>query len=161
MSLTIHPGAAPTLDAVVFERTLSSQIDLKDDLIADIIKTMEEQGWFKEADRHWLLLCLDEAIVNAMLHGNEGDPDLSITVRMARDASTDRWVIVVEDQGEGFTPESVPDVNDPDSLLLEHGRGILLMNEWLDELTYYNGGSTIYMARACNSTDSDTEGNEA
>lgn len=159
MSLTIHSGPAPAVEEIALHKKLSSQIDLKDDLIADIIAAMETNGWFKEGDRHWLLLCLDEAIVNAMIHGNEGDPSLEITVQVGHDASTDRWVIVVDDQGEGFTPDSVPDVNDPDSLLLEHGRGILLMTEWLDELTYYNGGSTIYMARACNSHD--TEGNEA
>ena len=149
MSLQILDSPAPENFEVVFNRRLASQVDLKDALIADIIQAMESRDWFIEDDRHWLLLCLDEAIVNAMLHGNEGDPQLEIEVLLGFDAETKRWVIVVRDQGDGFCAEDVPDSNNPESLLLEHGRGILLMREWLDELTYYSGGNTIYMARHC------------
>jgi serine/threonine-protein kinase RsbW len=148
MSLTILPQSAPDAVEWVFERRLSSQLDLKEELIGEIVQVMGDQNWFTEDDRHWLLLCLDEAIVNAMIHGNEGDPQLFITVRLGLDDIANRWVIIVSDQGVGFSPQDVPDSNDPDSLLLEHGRGILLMNEWLDELTYYDNGSTIFMARS-------------
>jgi anti-sigma B factor antagonist len=41
----------------------------------------------------------------------------------------------------------VPDADAPESLLLEHGRGIHIMKEWLDELTYFRDGACVYMAR--------------
>ncbi len=148
MSLIIKQEAAPTDIDWVLERRLPSQMEFKEELVEAITACMEERQWFCEDDRHWLLLCLDEAIVNAMIHGNEGDPRLCIDVRVGSKEDTKQWIIMVSDEGEGFSPEDVPDANDPDSLLLEHGRGILLMNEWLDELVYYDNGSTIYMARS-------------
>ena len=155
MSFPIHDGSVPEHFNFVFDRTLASQVELKDQLIEDIINALDERSWFEEDDRHWLHLCLDEAVVNAMIHGNEGDPDLTIRVRVGFNPEQEAWVIIIEDQGDGFDVDSVPDVNNPDSLLLEHGRGILLMNEWLDELHYYNGGSTIFMSRACQKTETE------
>jgi anti-sigma regulatory factor (Ser/Thr protein kinase) len=84
-------------------------------------------------------------VVNAMVHGNEGDPGLTIDLRVAVDDQ--RWSVTVADRGSGFTADQVPDVSDPESLLLEHGRGIRLLGEWLDELTYYRGGSVAYLTR--------------
>jgi anti-sigma regulatory factor (Ser/Thr protein kinase) len=57
------------------------------------------------------------------------------------------WTFRISDRGTGFRPDQVPDPNDPDSLLLEHGRGIRIMLDWLDELTYYHGGSTAHLCR--------------
>lgn len=149
MGLHIYQDAAPIPEDLVFERRLPSRPELKEALIADIVALMEEQGCFAEADRHWLLMCLDEAIVNAMLHGNEGDPELDIVVTIAINHEANRWILMVADEGDGFCAEDVPDAEDPESLMLEHGRGILLMDQWLDELSYYDNGSTIFMARAC------------
>ena len=122
-------------------------------MIAEIISEMDKRSWVSEDDRHWLLLSLDEAIVNAMIHGNEGDPSLHIDLELAHSIDEKSWVIVVKDEGEGFTAEDVPDSDNPESLLLEHGRGILLMGEWLDELVYFNGGSTIFMTKSCQSPE--------
>ncbi len=148
MAFHIYPGAAPQ-EQWILQRQLASRPDNKEPIINEIVDLLDEHQCFEEADRHWLLMCLDEAIVNAMVHGNEGDPGLDIDVRVGINEVEGRWCIVVSDQGEGFGAEDVPDADDPESLMLEHGRGILLMNQWLDELSYYDNGSTIYMARAC------------
>ena len=103
------------------------------------------RGWVAEDDRAWLYLCFDEVVVNAMLHGNEGDPRLEIELTVRVDEF--RWVVTVSDQGDGFVEAAIPDESQPESLLLEHGRGIRLMQEWLDELTYYHHGSLAWMSR--------------
>lgn len=159
MVLNIAAHACDRDYTVIYECRLPSQVHLKDQLIADVIAEMEKAQWVHEDDRHWLLLSLDEAIVNAMIHGNEGDPSLYIDLELGSYNSDGKdgrqngrqrsWVVVVKDQGEGFVPSDVPDSDNPDSLLLEHGRGILLMGEWLDELFYFDGGSTIFMSKAC------------
>jgi len=55
--------------------------------------------------------------------------------------------VLVEDEGRGFAPESVPDVDDPASLDLERGRGVLLMQEYMDEVYYFNGGASVLMTK--------------
>jgi anti-sigma regulatory factor (Ser/Thr protein kinase) len=143
--LRILPGEPPSAGAVIFERTMPSRLDLKQEVLDQLSELLVARGLVSEEDRHWLVLCLDEVLVNAMLHGNEGDPALQVAIRACADGS--RWTITVADQGEGFSAAQIPDQADPESLLLEHGRGIRLLSEWLDELTYYRGGATALIAR--------------
>jgi serine/threonine-protein kinase RsbW len=98
-----------------------------------------------EVDRPWLLLCLDETLTNAMMHGNEGDPRLHIQVRAAADER--RWYLGIDDEGTGFAADQIPDPENPGSATLEHGRGIVMMRSWLDGLMYYRGGRTAVMSR--------------
>lgn len=125
--------------------TWPSRVDRKQTAIDAVADLLVGRGWVAADERSWLVLCLDEAITNAMLHGNEGDPRLPIEVVVADDGR--RWHVGVSDQGEGFTPAAIPDPDDPASLLLEHGRGIRLMRAWLNSLTYWRGGATVVLAR--------------
>jgi serine/threonine-protein kinase RsbW len=143
--LHIQPGEPPATPPVVFERTWPSRIDLKQEIMDEVVELLIGKGWVVEDDRAWLYLCFDEVVVNAMLHGNEGDPRLEVTLTVRADDQ--RWVFTVADQGEGFCEAAIPDQNQPESLMLEHGRGIRIMQEWLDELTYYHGGSLAWLAR--------------
>jgi serine/threonine-protein kinase RsbW len=144
-NLRILPGDPPPLNAVVLARTWPSRLDLKTEIMDTIVASLRPHGVLSEADETWLTLCLDEAVVNAMLHGNEGDPGLPVRVEVAADAQG--WTIRIHDQGDGFSADAIPDVADPASLLLEHGRGIRIMREWLTDLVYYRSGATISMHR--------------
>lgn len=141
----IHPGEPPRPGRCVYARTYKSRIDRKQAIIDELTAEFTSRRWLDEEGQHWLLLCLDEVVVNAMLHGNEGDPDLDVSISLYEDAG--RWVLIVADQGEGFTADALPDVDDPESLLLEHGRGIRIMGEWLDELAYYRHGAVAVLTR--------------
>jgi serine/threonine-protein kinase RsbW len=145
--LRILPDPLPWPAAALLDRTWPSRVDLKHEPIDLITECLASAHAITEEDRPWLVLCLDEAIVNAMLHGNEGDPSLNVRIAVA--VADGRWSVLVADQGHGFTHAAIPDPEDPSSLLLEHGRGIRIMNEWLDELTYFQGGSAVLMARRC------------
>lgn len=143
--LEIHAGEPPDPGELVFSRTWPSRLDLKAEVLAVISDELLRRGWVHADDEAWLTLCLDEVVVNAMLHGNEGDPRIPIQLALHRRG--DAWVLHVIDQGEGFHPEHVPDPEDPDSLLLEHGRGIRIMGEWLDRLVYYRAGAMAVLER--------------
>jgi anti-sigma regulatory factor (Ser/Thr protein kinase) len=143
--LPIHPDDPPSLPKVVYERVWPSRIDLKQQIMDELVELLIGRGWVVEDDRAWLYLCFDEVVVNAMLHGNEGDPRLEVTLTVRADDQ--RWVVTVADQGEGFSESAIPDPAKPESLMLEHGRGIRIMQEWLDELSYYRGGSVAWLAR--------------
>jgi len=143
--LRILPGPPPALAHCVFKRSWPSRIDLKQEIMDALAGQLIGRGWVAEDDRQWLFLCLDEALVNAMLHGNEGDPALEIEVAVLCDAVC--WALVVSDQGAGFSAASVPDHEQPQSLMLEHGRGIRIMQEWLDELLYFRNGACAWLSR--------------
>lgn len=144
-SLTIKAEEPPALPPTVFERSWPSRMDLKQEIMDEVVELLIGKGWVAEDDRAWLYLCFDEVVVNAMLHGNEGDPRLAVVLSVRADDR--QWVVTVADQGEGFSEAAIPDQSHPESLLLEHGRGIGIMQEWLDELTYYRGGSMAWLAR--------------
>lgn len=143
--LVIHPGEPPLPPDCRLRRRLPSRLDLKQPVMDEIADLLIGLGWVVEEERTWIFLCLDEALVNAMLHGNEGDPRLEVEIAVHADER--RWIITVADQGDGFVASSVPDHEQPESLMLEHGRGIRIMQEWLDELVYYRAGRCAWLAR--------------
>mgnify|MGYP001573217350 CR=1 FL=1 len=141
----IHVGEPPRSGECVFSRSYPSRIERKQAVIDEIAAEFSARQWVDEADKIWLGLCLDEVVINAMLHGNEGDPDLEMTISLYQDGA--RWVLIVTDQGDGFTADALPDIDDSQSLLLEHGRGIRIMSEWLDDLVYYRQGAIAVLSR--------------
>ncbi len=149
LPLIVLDELAPALPTVLWQRTVPSQLAFKAELIKQITAVLVDHGLLTDDDCPWLALCLDEAIVNGMLHGNEADATIPLRVSIGVQTLGDarRWLIRIDDQGSGFSPADVPDQEEADSLLLEHGRGIRLMREWLDELCYYCHGSTILMGR--------------
>lgn len=92
-----------------------------------------------------LQLALEEALTNAVKHGNCCDPDKSVTVRFCVDDQ--RAVVVVRDEGEGFEPEEVPDPTQPDRLPVPNGRGIMLLRAYMDEIEYRDRGRELYMVK--------------
>ncbi|HOJ19315.1 MAG: ATP-binding protein [Ignavibacteriales bacterium] len=81
-----------------------------------------------------LLLCVSEAVTNAIVHANHQDPekDVDIIAEVDEEFLTFR----VKDRGTGFNPEEVPDPTAPENLLKDHGRGLFLMRTYLHELRY-------------------------
>lgn len=148
LPLIVLPGAPPELPQVLWERSIPSSIELKQEVIDGVFAVMREHTLVATDDEHWLALCLDEALVNAILHGNEADETVPVRIQVGLDG--DQWIIRIDDQGDGFAADDVPDQDDSENLLLEHGRGIRLMREWLDRLCYYRRGSTIVMAKVRN-----------
>lgn len=144
--LVIHAAEPPApAGEELLRGSWPSRLDHKAEVLDTLAAPLMQRGLVDEGDREWLYLCLDEIVVNAMLHGNEGDPSLPVEAVVACDET--RWTITVTDRGAGFTAASLPDASDPESLLLEHGRGIRLLRVWLDDLTYWRGGSVAVLAR--------------
>jgi serine/threonine-protein kinase RsbW len=90
-------------------------------------------------------LALEEAMTNAVRHGNGNDPTKRITVRYA--VTPERVVICVRDEGPGFRPECVPDPTEPDRLSLPCGRGIMLMKAYMTNVEYRADGREVRMEK--------------
>ena len=127
----------------LFDMTIPTQLSLKTALVFRMLKTLVTRRHLPAAANHRAELCFEEAITNAMVHGNRLDPGREVHVILCADG--ERWGAIVEDQGDGFKPSDVPDPNDLESVMRETGRGILLMDGYLDELLYSRKGNRVLM----------------
>ena len=90
-----------------------------------------------------------EAIANAVVHGNQGDPHKRVDVT-CRCNSDGQVLITVRDEGRGFQTDEFPDPTSPENRLSTHGRGIYLIRMFMDEVSFENGGSVVRMRKISN-----------
>jgi serine/threonine-protein kinase RsbW len=98
-------------------------------------------------------IALREALANAAVHGNHEDPGKRVHVRCRCKADED-VSIVVQDEGQGFDPDAVPDPTSPEAIESSHGRGIYLMKSLMDEVHFDHSGAIVYMRKKSSSTGS-------
>ncbi len=84
---------------------------------------------------------LTEALTNAMLYGNEHDPTKRVRVEVALENG--RLEARITDQGGGFDPSAVPDPTEGENILKSGGRGLYLMRQLLDEVSYNDRGNQV------------------
>jgi serine/threonine-protein kinase RsbW len=89
---------------------------------------------------------LREALANAIRHGCRNDPDKRVEVCVACDPARG-ILIVVRDPGAGFDPTSIPSPVRGRNLYRHHGRGIYLINQLMDEVSFERGGTEIRMLK--------------
>jgi serine/threonine-protein kinase RsbW len=87
-----------------------------------------------EDERFRLAMAVREAAVNAVLHGNDYDPEKQITASFQNDGKS--LIITVADQGKGLDPDTLPDPLAPENLLRGTGRGIFLIRSFMDEVHF-------------------------
>jgi serine/threonine-protein kinase RsbW len=90
-------------------------------------------------------LALEEAIINAIKHGNKLDPKKH--VRVQAKVTPRQTEIVVEDEGPGFKRTSVPDPTADENLCKCSGRGILLMEAYMNRVQWTNGGRRVKLVK--------------
>ena len=109
-----------------------------------VMEALERRGCGEEV-LFAVRLALEEAVVNAIRHGNKLDPDKKILVSyLVEDA---RVTISVEDEGPGFDLDSVPDPTAEENLEADHGRGILLMRVYMDQVVYNEKGNRVTLTK--------------
>lgn len=91
-------------------------------------------------------IAVREALANAIVHGCKKDPGKTVQVCVACDESRG-MLIVVRDPGDGFNPAAVQSPLMGQNLFSEHGRGIYLINELMDEVRFERGGTEIHMVK--------------
>jgi serine/threonine-protein kinase RsbW len=110
-----------------------SQIRLVD-LVHAASEKMAEVAGFEADEALNVGLAVRETVVNAITHGNKGDPERSVTIRLEADDNGLR--VTIQDQGDGFDPDAMPDPTAGDNLLQTSGRGILLCRAFVDDLKF-------------------------
>ena len=103
-----------------------------------------------DKDRFHLKLVVHEALTNAAEHGNHSDPTKHVTV--ACRCGPDQVTLVVDDEGEGFDPSTLPDPTAGENLLKESGRGVFLIRAYADECRFENGGRRTVIVKRLHPT---------
>jgi len=109
-----------------------------------ILSAMAEKG-FNQDDVFAVHLALEEAFLNAVKHGNKMDPEKTVTVAYLIDH--EKVDIRLTDEGEGFTPDSVPDPRFGENLYRPEGRGLLLINAYMHLVEYNAQGNALHLVR--------------
>jgi serine/threonine-protein kinase RsbW len=90
-------------------------------------------------------LAVEEAINNAIKHGNKFDPRK--VVKFSYDVGPQRTVVMVADQGDGFDPDALDDPTLDENLEKPTGRGVMLMHAYMDEVQYNAKGNRVRMVK--------------
>jgi len=136
--------APPVYGPLIYERQFPSEPSLVPAVVFRLVDFLSHVGFISPDHRTPVMLCVDEGLKNAMLHGNEGDASRSVTIRIFR--ADDCFWILISDEGKGFDREKVPNPFDEEGLWREGGRGIHLMQYYAKAVEYWDGGSTLALA---------------
>lgn len=124
--------------------TIPSELVASRDVQKAILDEVARFG-YDEGAVFAIKLALEEALINAIKHGNKQDPGKRVHVESN---VTDKQVeIIVEDEGPGFDAREVPDPTMEENLEKCSGRGILLIRAYMTEVEYSKGGRRLRMVK--------------
>jgi serine/threonine-protein kinase RsbW len=124
------------------EVTISSDLAEARRIQLEIAEAMHAAG-YSEHDIFSAKLALEEALVNAIKHGNQLDNDKRVIV--AHEVTPERVDIWITDEGPGFNPEEVPDPTAIENIERPCGRGLLLMKGFMSGVEYLGKGNVVHM----------------
>jgi serine/threonine-protein kinase RsbW len=137
----------PALDLALAENVQRVEVYRPPEMIdiMDKIGAWMKVHAFSSRDVFAVSLALHEAATNAFRHGNRGD--CSKWVRISYLVTADDVLIRVEDQGDGFDPEQVPDPYRPENLNRPVGRGLMLIRAYSTSVCYAPPGNRVTFSR--------------
>jgi serine/threonine-protein kinase RsbW len=131
-----------THEKIEFE--IPSDLTLMNGVLQYLLERVSKLGLITPEGSN-LFVALDEAFVNAVKHGNKNDP--TKLVRVGAELSATEASFTIEDEGEGFDVQTIPDPCDPSNLFKSSGRGVLLMYNIMDEVEYNAQGNRVKMIK--------------
>jgi serine/threonine-protein kinase RsbW len=125
--------------------TLAGDRDAVDPVVRSVMNVVREMNCApgREDD---IELALTEALANAVVHGAKSDPSKIIECDVACD-DQHGILIVVRDPGPGFDPTKIADPCHGENIYSNHGRGIYLINQLMDEVQFHKNGTEIHMLK--------------
>lgn len=112
--------------------------------IAELLTELETAGWTTR-DIYGIHLALEEALVNAIRHGNRSDLSKEVGLRFY--LNDDRLLMEIEDEGAGFDPAKLPDPTEDEFLDRPNGRGVLLIRTFMTRVDYLGRGNLCVMEK--------------
>jgi serine/threonine-protein kinase RsbW len=137
--VTSHPDWTWQLEQRIPSRTQAAE-----QIIDALLGRLEEQHW-NSHEVFGVHLAVEEALVNAIKHGNKEDPSKSIRVKLQITAEQLR--VEIADEGPGFDSSQVPDPTSPERLSKPHGRGMMLIRSFMTHVEYKGRGNELVMEK--------------
>lgn len=160
------------IDSINLSLTIPPRLDETDPVIQHLLDPLVPLRIIPEAEIKNVFLALDEVLNNAIFYGalqidptlrekpeghtlfeqvlmeREGDPLFSSRrVHLQAEYSPEKVVFTIKDPGEGFDYKNLPDPTDPENLLREHGRGLLLVRCFMDGLQFNEAGNEVTLIK--------------
>ena len=122
------------------EYTFPSDMGTAHNLIEEVMGLVRADEW-NDKDLFAIELVLEEALTNAVKHGNHSDP--SKNVRFDCKLSREKFYVRVEDEGSGFDPQAIADPREPANQMAASGRGILLVKHFATRVEWNERGNVM------------------
>ncbi|HET6557829.1 MAG TPA: ATP-binding protein [Prolixibacteraceae bacterium] len=124
------------------ERTLIISSRLKNiEQVREFVKEIFREARLNMSFFNRIFLGISEAVSNAILHGNKMNPEKNVLIKMKLRGN--RFNIEVEDEGKGFSEHDVFDPTCKEHIKREHGRGIFILRNLADEISFKDDGRKI------------------
>jgi len=125
--------------------TLAADRNAVDPVVREVMKAV---GRMEDVDDKLdaIELSLQEALANAVIHGAKEDPTKVVECVVSGDEERG-ILIVVRDPGAGFDPKAIPGCTVGENVYSNHGRGIFLINQLMDEVEFRKNGTEIHMVK--------------
>lgn len=124
------------------------------DLVQGVCDHLGKLVGFDKDSVHWVGVAVRESVINAIKHGNAGDESKRVQVEFtySLENPSEGLEIVVRDEGAGFDPANLPDPLASENLSKTSGRGVFLMQKFMDEVEWFclpEGGMEVRMSKRC------------
>lgn len=126
------------------DKKFKSDTKIARQLLDELLTRLSENGWAEE-DTFGIHLATEEALMNAIKHGNQRDETKSVTVIYKISPTT--FYIEIADEGPGFDPNDVPDPTLEENLEIPSGRGLMLMRTFMTKVDYNDIGNHVRMLK--------------
>lgn len=113
-------------------------------LVENFVEQLQEEYRVKEDVYGNIVIAVTEAVNNGIMHGNKENPDKNVSIS-ARLLNPFLLAITVQDEGNGFDVDDLPDPTLPENILSDTGRGVYIIKEICDNVEYSNNGTTVTM----------------
>lgn len=125
-------------------RRIGSHPDNASRVIGSLLEKLQELDWV-EKDIFSIHMAMEEAIINAIRHGNCccQEKTVEIEIKIYRD----QFFARITDQGTGFDPSAVPDPTLDENLDSTSGRGVKLIQSFMDRAAYNQTGNSVELIK--------------
>ena len=131
---------SPISCSMVLESKPSAIVGLCNKLLSEL-----QSNCFSQDDIFAVHLAIEEAFINAVRHGNKMDPAKKVKIEYL--VGSDKVEISMTDQGDGFDPQAVPDPRVGENLYKPQGRGLFLINSYMDVVRFNERGNRVHIVR--------------
>lgn len=127
-----------------YDQRIPSEPDYCTKVITLVLEQLEKTKW-NNKDTFGIHMAMEEAIMNAIHHGNACAPDK--TVHVVIEIFDDRFYAKITDQGCGFDPDDLPDPTEDENVEKDCGRGVMLIMNFVDVVVYNAKGNSVELTK--------------